>query len=121
MSTLDAAKPSCSNAKGSNERPLNDDDCSTRAKPPKLKPQPSQSLPSPKPQPVAKHLTTDTADQHDAFSIAAWLSRADRDGSLGTFLNPQLTPSEREVATVEGWILGARGLIRSRRSSLRDE
>src|SRR6476469_2439543 len=54
MSTLDPAKPSCSNAKGSNERPLNDDDCSTRAKPPKLKPQPSQSLPSPKPQPVAK-------------------------------------------------------------------
>ncbi len=62
-----------------------------------------------------------TGDQHDAFSIAAWLSRADRDGSLGTFLNPQLTPSEREVATVEGWILGMRGLIRSRRSSLRDE
>jgi hypothetical protein len=62
-----------------------------------------------------------TGDQHDAFSIAAWLSRADRGGSLGTFLNPRLTPSEREVATVEGWILGVRGLIRSRRSSLRDE
>ena len=31
-------------------------------------------------------------DQHDAFSIAAWLSRADRDGSLAAFLKPDLTP-----------------------------
>ena len=30
-----------------------------------------------------------TGDQHDAFSIAAWLSRAYRDGSLTAFLNPQ--------------------------------
>ena len=29
-----------------------------------------------------------TGDQHDAFSIAAWLSRADRNGSLAAFLNP---------------------------------
>ncbi len=29
-----------------------------------------------------------TSDQHDAYSIAAWLSHADRDGSLATFLNP---------------------------------
>ena len=27
-----------------------------------------------------------TGDQHDAYSIAAWLSRADRDGSLAAFL-----------------------------------
>ena len=26
-----------------------------------------------------------TGDQHDAYSIAAWLSRADRDGSLAAF------------------------------------
>ena len=54
-----------------------------------------------------------TGDQHDAFSIAAWLSRADRDGSLAAFLKPDLTPPERAVAQVEGWILGVKGLIRS--------
>ncbi len=54
-----------------------------------------------------------TSDQHDAFSIAAWLSRADRDGSLAAFLKPDLTPPERTVAQVEGWILGVPGLIRS--------
>jgi hypothetical protein len=52
-----------------------------------------------------------TGDQHDAFSIAAWLSRADLDGSLAAFLKPDLTPPERAVAQVEGWILGVPGLI----------
>jgi hypothetical protein len=47
-----------------------------------------------------------TSDQHDAYSVAAWLSRADRDGSLSAFLKPSLTPAERTVAMVEGWILG---------------
>ena len=53
-----------------------------------------------------------TGDQHDAFSIAAWLSRADRDSSLAAFLNPDLSPPERTLAQVEGWILGVPGLIR---------
>jgi len=53
-------------------------------------------------------------DQHDAFSVAASLSRADRDGSLAAFLAPDLTPPERTVAQVEGWILGVPGLIRAR-------
>jgi hypothetical protein len=52
------------------------------------------------------------SDQHDAYSIAAWLSRADGDAGLAAFLNPDLTPSERTVAQVEGWILGVPGLIR---------
>ncbi len=47
-----------------------------------------------------------TSDQHDAYSIAAWLSRADRDGSLACFLRPDLNPPERTAAQVEGWILG---------------
>ncbi len=47
-----------------------------------------------------------TGDQHDAYSIAAWLSRADPDGRLAAFLNPSLTPPERTTAQVEGWILG---------------
>jgi hypothetical protein len=54
-----------------------------------------------------------SADQHDAFCIAAWLSRADRDGSLSAFLNPDLSPPERTRAQVEGWILGVPGLIRA--------
>jgi hypothetical protein len=52
-----------------------------------------------------------TGDQHDTFSIAAWFSRADRNGSLAAFLN-DLSPPERTRAQVEGWILGVPGLIR---------
>jgi hypothetical protein len=52
-----------------------------------------------------------TADQHDAFCIAAWLAHADRNGTLGGFLKPDLSPAERGVAQVEGWILGVPGLI----------
>jgi hypothetical protein len=47
-----------------------------------------------------------TNDQHDAYSIAASLSRADRDGTLPGFLNPRLTPAEKSLAEFEGWILG---------------
>jgi hypothetical protein len=52
-----------------------------------------------------------TGDQHDAYCVTAWLSRADRNGSLAAFLKPKLTPPERTVAQVEGWILGVSGLI----------
>ena len=54
-----------------------------------------------------------TSDQHDAFSTAAWLSCVDRDGTLASFLKPDLTSPERAVAQVEGWILGVPGLFRS--------
>lgn len=50
-----------------------------------------------------------TVDQHDAFCVAAWIQRADRDGTLGTHLKPDLMPHERTVARVEGWILGVGG------------
>jgi hypothetical protein len=50
-----------------------------------------------------------TADQHDAYSIAAWFSRADRDGSLVSYLSPSLTKPEQTTAQVEGWILGVQG------------
>ncbi len=53
-----------------------------------------------------------TADQHDAFTIASALSRADADGSLAGFLHPYLSPPERSVAQVEGWILGVLGYSR---------
>jgi hypothetical protein len=45
-------------------------------------------------------------DEHAAFAAAAWLQRADRDASLVRYFSPPLTPEEREVAAVEGWILG---------------
>jgi hypothetical protein len=55
-----------------------------------------------------------TRHQHNAFSIAAWLSRNDRDGSLAAFLKPELGPADRGVAQVEGWILGVAGVVRVR-------
>ena len=45
-------------------------------------------------------------DQHDAFSVASWLRKADLDGSLIRFLRPSLKQDERTVAEIEGWILG---------------
>ena len=45
-----------------------------------------------------------TRDQQDAFSIAAFLSRADADGSLIGLLAPELTEEERKLAEIEGWI-----------------
>lgn len=47
-----------------------------------------------------------TLDQHDAYSVAAWLQRADRDGHLAALFEPALSPAERRVAAIEGWILG---------------
>jgi hypothetical protein len=47
-----------------------------------------------------------TADQHDAYVVAAWLRQADMDGRLVKYFNPPLWPGEQAVAQVEGWILG---------------
>lgn len=47
-----------------------------------------------------------TPDQHDAFSVAAWLSAAADDGRLREAMTPELSPPEAAVAQVEGWILG---------------
>ena len=44
--------------------------------------------------------------QHDAYSIASWLHNADLNGSLSTFINPQLEDETRRIAEIEGWILG---------------
>jgi len=49
-----------------------------------------------------------TDDQRDAYSVAAWMRRADLDGSLAGFFNPPLSPAERTVAQIEGWILGVK-------------
>lgn len=47
-----------------------------------------------------------TSDQHDAFTIAAWLARTDQWGTLRAYLNPELSPEECNLAKVEGWIIG---------------
>jgi hypothetical protein len=49
-----------------------------------------------------------TGDQHDAYAVAAWLRAADHDGSLARHLDPPLDPRDREIAALEGWILGVR-------------
>lgn len=47
-----------------------------------------------------------TADEQDAYSVARWLSEADRRGILARYFEPPLTARERRIAAVEGWILG---------------
>lgn len=47
-----------------------------------------------------------TPDQHDAYSVAAWLSTATADGRLLKAMTPDLSPPEMAVAQVEGWIRG---------------
>lgn len=49
-----------------------------------------------------------TADQHDAYVVAAWLQHTARDGALDAFLRPTLSPEERAIAEIEGWILGVK-------------
>jgi hypothetical protein len=46
------------------------------------------------------------AHQHDAYSVARWMKETDEAGRLGDYFQPQLLPGERNVAQVEGWILG---------------
>ena len=47
-----------------------------------------------------------SADQHDAWSVAAWLQESDRRGALGHYFAPPLTLPERRQGLLEGWILG---------------
>ena len=51
-------------------------------------------------------------DDHDAYSVAAWLSHADRRGLLHHHFEPELSSAERRRAKTEGWILGVLGKIR---------
>ncbi len=46
------------------------------------------------------------AHQHDAYSVARWMQEGDAAGGLGGCFEPRLTPAERTLAGVEGWILG---------------
>lgn len=48
-------------------------------------------------------------DQHDAYSIARWLQEQDLGGTLPRIFHPELDPTERSIAAIEGWILGLEG------------
>ena len=47
-----------------------------------------------------------TVDEQDAYSVARWLRETCEGGLLERYLHPPLTPDERKVAMLEGWILG---------------
>lgn len=45
-------------------------------------------------------------DQHDAYSVARWLTEANERRFLNRYFDPQLTDKEKKTADLEGWILG---------------
>lgn len=50
-----------------------------------------------------------TQDQHDAFVIATWLQKTDREGLLPDFFEKPNDPRVATIAKLEGWILGMVG------------
>jgi hypothetical protein len=53
-----------------------------------------------------------TAGQKDAFFTASWLKRADESEELAAALQPQLSPPDKLLSAVEGWILGCEASAR---------
>jgi len=47
-----------------------------------------------------------SSDQQDAYAIAAWLLKADEEGTLSQYFRPTLSEAESVSASIEGWILG---------------
>lgn len=47
-------------------------------------------------------------DQHDAYSVAAWMREADLRGSLAGFFEPGFAEADHAIARIEGWILGVK-------------
>ena len=45
-------------------------------------------------------------DEQAACAVAAWLQRADRNGTRGIYFSAPLSREERDIAKIEGWILG---------------
>ncbi len=52
------------------------------------------------------HNVERTRDQKDAFAVCRWLQETDLADDLTRFFDPRLTPGERVIANIEGWILG---------------
>lgn len=51
---------------------------------------------------------TRSGDEHDAFAVARWMADMAERGALAGYFAPPLTPAERAIAELEGWILGVR-------------
>lgn len=48
-----------------------------------------------------------TVDQHDAYAIARWLKQVGRGPTLEeVYFDVAMTGKDREIAELEGWILG---------------
>lgn len=47
-----------------------------------------------------------SGDEQDAYAVARWLAEMDERGALGRYFEPPLSEEERQVAALEGWILG---------------
>jgi hypothetical protein len=47
-----------------------------------------------------------TSDQQDAYAICRWMQEMNLSGELQRYFEPALTEKEREIAELEGWILG---------------
>jgi hypothetical protein len=47
-------------------------------------------------------------DEQDAYATARWMADMYARGGLDGYFDPPLTPDERELAALEGWILGVR-------------
>ncbi|MGE0098457.1 MAG: hypothetical protein AB7S86_08910 [Hydrogenophaga sp.] len=47
-------------------------------------------------------------DEHDAYATARWMADMAARGALQACFAPPLTPMERDVAELEGWMLGVR-------------
>ena len=48
------------------------------------------------------------SDEHDAYATARWMADMNARGALEACFEPPLTPMERDVAELEGWMLGVR-------------
>jgi hypothetical protein len=44
--------------------------------------------------------------QHDAYCLARWLRDMDTTDRLQDYFSPELSPAQRNIAGIEGWILG---------------
>lgn len=49
---------------------------------------------------------TRSGDQQDAYAVARWLKETDVNGFLPRYFDPPLTADQRNLAKLEGWILG---------------
>jgi len=49
-----------------------------------------------------------SVDEQDAFATARWMADMAARGALDGYFEPPLTPAERAIAELEGWILGVR-------------